>query len=504
MLFQSAQFLFVFLPLMLIAYYGAFRFFGVNAAVIVMVVGSLIFYGQHHYPDLAVLLVSITFNFVLGERIKRTRSAVALAFGIVVNLLTLAWFKYAGMLFDTVVPGLSSALLPDIVLPLAVSFFTFQQIAYLCDIQSGKSPKYSFIKYTYFVTFFPHLIAGPILHHAQILPQAAQLSLGRRRVLIDLAVGSALLCIGLAKKTGIADGIAPFADRVFLEAGPGVAPPMIDCWIGAFAYALQIYFDFSGYSDMALGLGRMFGIRLPMNFYSPYRATSIIEFWRRWHMTLSRFLRDYLYVPLGGNRHGTTRRYANLMIVMLLGGLWHGADWAFMLWGGLHGSYLIINHFWRHLWGERSGGLPGRLTGWGLTMMAVVWAWVPFRAADIDTTLSMYRAMAGLDGLRLGESKILVLGQGMRLLHNIGLDLTSANVALTAQAWLVVGTAVALLAPNAYQVLAAYRPALTAFPEGPRGLRWRLAWPLGAVLAMAAALAFFSQSRSIEFLYFQF
>lgn len=493
---------------MLAVYYLSFRFFGVDAAVLVMVVGSIFFYGQQHLSDVLVLALSILFNYFMGEHIKRTRSYFYLVIGVSANLLVLMWFKYSGMLLSSFGVGAYAKLLSDIVLPLAVSFFTFQQIAYLCDVRSGNAAKYSFIKYTYFVTFFPHLIAGPILHHGQILPQIPHLRLSRRRVLLDLAIGSALFCIGLAKKTGIADGIAPFADRVFVGVGPGVAPPMVDCWVGAIAYALQIYFDFSGYSDMAIGLARMFGIRLPLNFYSPYRSTSIIEFWRRWHMTLSRFLRDYLYVPLGGNRLGAARRYANLMVVMLLGGLWHGADWAFMLWGALHGFYLVVNHAWRWLVAGRLSGPMSRLLGWALTMVSVVWAWVPFRAADIASTWSMYRAMSGVDGLRLGETQILILGQGNALLQNIGLKLSGGGVSFTDQVWLSIGFLVAVLAPNAYQMLSAYRPALISGlrneKPGIRMLRWRPTWPYGVALALLAAMAFFSQSHSIEFLYFQF
>ena len=230
-----------------------------------------------------------------------------------------------------------------VVLPLGISFFTFTQIAYLVDVQRGIASEPSFLNYVLFVTFFPHLIAGPIIHHKEMMPQFQRAA---DRPGGDIAVGSALFAIGLFKKVIIADFAAHYVGTAFTPGGDAV--PLAMAWEAALNYTVQIYFDFSGYSDMALGLSRMFGIDLPLNFNSPYKARNLIEFWRCWHMTLSRFLRDYLYFPLGGNRHGTVMRYTNLLTVMLLGGLWHGANWTFVAWGGVHGIGLMVNHLWRN------------------------------------------------------------------------------------------------------------------------------------------------------------
>src|SRR4029078_9582961 len=236
----------------------------------------------------------------------------------------------------------------DIILPLAISFFTFQQIDYLADLYQNKAYVPSLLKYFLFNTFFPQLIAGPIVHHGEIIPQFENKKIFQLNAR-NLAIGFTIFFMGLFKKVAIADNIAPIANQVFHLANIGVTPTFWEAWTGAFIYSFQLYFDFSGYSDMAIGLACLFGISLPINFNSPYKATNIIDFWRRWHITLSRFLRDYLYIPLGGHRLGSGRRYANLVITMLLGGLWHGASWTFVVWGGLHGVYLMINHGWRHL-----------------------------------------------------------------------------------------------------------------------------------------------------------
>ncbi len=305
----------------------------------------------------------------MGERILRARqvgnsSTRALLFvAVAANLAALAYFKYADFFLRTAV-NLTGADIPllGVVLPLGISFFTFTQIAYLVDVHAGKVIERNPIHYGLFVTYFPHLIAGPVLHHAEMMPQF-RLAEIYRPYLRNFAIGLTFLCLGLAKKVLVADSVAPLANAVF-GLGPEVELAASAAWLGVIAYTLQIYFDFSGYSDMAVGLSLLFGVRLPYNFNSPYQAWNITEFWRRWHMTLSRFLRDYLYVPLGGNRLGRTRRYVNLMVTMLLGGLWHGASWTFVVWGGLHGAYLVVNHAWQWLkeksgWGGGDGAARG-------------------------------------------------------------------------------------------------------------------------------------------------
>jgi len=271
------------------------------------------------------------------------------------------------------------------------------------DTWQGRVKEYNFIHYVLFVTYFPHLIAGPVLHHKDMMPQFAHAATYR----IDwdnVATGLLLFTLGLCKKVLWADSLAPYATAIFEGAEHGmeigILPTTYEAWAGALAYTLQIYFDFSGYTDMALGIALMFNIRLPINFNSPYKSTSIIDFWRRWHISLSTFLRDYLYIPLGGNRKGRLRRYINLWITMLLGGLWHGAGWTFVAWGALHGFYLTINHLWRELIAERYlrrlPGWLGALSGGMLTFIAVVAAWVVFRADNMGQAMVMLNAMFGI------------------------------------------------------------------------------------------------------------
>src|SRR3954454_14507383 len=376
MLFSSYTFLFQFLPATALAFAAA-RLHSPRAGIMVLAGASLIFYGGWKPAYLLLLLGSIGFNFWLGLKMQdplRRRSFGML--GVAANLALRCYFKYTNFLFDSFTT-LTGAPLPfvNLILPLGISFFTFQQIAYLVDVMRGAKVERDIVSYTLFVSFFPHLIAGPLVHHAEMIPQFKRARTSRSAVLA--ARGLAMFAAGLFKKVVIADNLAQFVTPVFahLDAGGGVTTPW--AWLSTLAYRLQIYFDFSGYSDMAVGLALLFGIRLPVNFRSPYQATSIIEFWRRWHITLSRFLRDYLYIPLGGNRRGEARRYVNLLLTMLLGGLWHGAAWNFVIWGGLHGAYLCLNHLWRAWRGD--GGRPSMLAKvlcWALTFFAVVIAWV--------------------------------------------------------------------------------------------------------------------------------
>src|SRR3954447_7675824 len=404
MLFSSYAFLFQFLPAVALAFAVARRWsprYGIWA----LAFASLIFYGAWKPVYLVLLLLSIGVNFWLGlkmEDLVRRRRIGAL--GVTLNLALLCYFKYTNFLFDSFTT-LTGAPLPfvNLILPLGISFFTFQQIAYLVDVMRGAKVERDLVSYTLFVSFFPHLIAGPLVHHAEMIPQFKRGRTGRSAVLA--ARGLAIFAAGLFKKVVIADNLAQFVSPVFahLDAGGGVTTTW--AWLATLSYTLQIYFDFSGYSDMAIGLALLFGIRLPVNFRSPYKASSIIEFWRRWHITLSRFLRDYLYVPLGGNRLGNARRYLNLLVTMLLGGLWHGAGWNFLVWGGLHGIYLGINHLWR----RRSGSKPDAAAsgwiatgaGWAATFFAVVVAWVFFRAR---TTAGAWQMLEGLFGAAGGSS----------------------------------------------------------------------------------------------------
>jgi alginate O-acetyltransferase complex protein AlgI len=409
MLFNSYEFLFLFLPVVFGGFFWLARF-GHSVGALWLAFASLFFYGWWSPKYVGLLLVSIIVNyslaFLIGHKRSRFHAKLILIFAISANLALLGFFKYANFFIDTAnyISG-GSLQLVDIILPLGISFFTFTQIAFLVDVHRGIAREYNFIHYLLFVTYFPHLIAGPVLHHGQMMPQFAKAETYRLQ-LDSIALGLSIFTIGLAKKVLLADNFGDYAVPVFAAAGQGIQPDLIEAWTGALAYTLQLYFDFSGYSDMAIGISMLFGVKLPVNFNSPYKAASIIDFWRRWHMTLSQFLRDYLYIPLGGNRNGKIMRHANLMVTMLLGGLWHGASWTFVIWGGLHGAYLVINHAWRSIAASRmpSQGIPAHayhLAAGLLTFMCVVIAWIFFRAESFASAVLMLKGCFGFGGVSL-------------------------------------------------------------------------------------------------------
>jgi D-alanyl-lipoteichoic acid acyltransferase DltB (MBOAT superfamily) len=347
MLFNSYPFIFLFLPVTLIGYF-LFAKVGNLAPILWLALASLVFYSVSNWQFVPLLLASVAFNYAIGsllilQRLRVVPRFVILTIGVAGDLLVLGYFKYAGFFAANLNAMFSTGLAVDVLLPVGISFYTFTQIAFLVDAYRGKVARYGLPHFALFVTYFPHLIAGPILHHRDMIPQFER-EQNKRPDCHLILCGVIIFAIGLFKKTCLADGIQPFVALAF---GP-VSPTFDQAWIGALAYTFQLYFDFSGYSDMAIGISLMFGIFLPLNFNSPYKATNIIDFWRRWHMTLSQFLRDYLYIPLGGNRRGSLLRYVNLMVTMALGGLWHGAAWTFVAWGVLHGAYLCINHAWNN------------------------------------------------------------------------------------------------------------------------------------------------------------
>src|SRR3954468_19408384 len=497
MLFSSYAFLFQFLPAVALAFAVARRW-SPRCGIWALAFASLIFYGAWKPVYLLLLLASIGFNFWLGLKMQdplRRRSFGML--GVAANLALLCYFKYTNFLFDSFT-ALTGAPLPfvNVLLPLGISFFTFQQIAYLVDVMRGAKVERDIVSYTLFVSFFPHLIAGPLVHHAEMIPQFKRARSGRSSVLA--ARGLAIFAAGLFKKVVIADNLAQFVSPVFahLDAGGGVTTQW--AWLSTLAYSLQIYFDFSGYSDMAIGLALMFGIRLPVNFRSPYRATSIIEFWRRWHITLSRFLRDYLYIPLGGNRLGESRRYQNLMLTMLLGGLWHGAAWNFVIWGGLHGLYLCVNHLW-HRW-RRDGAArspAAKLASWAMTLFAVVIAWVFFRA---KTVAAAWQMLGSLFGFEAGSSAY--ASPGILRVMDLPILVGGDMLLMIGGCVVAVALAIALALPNVPQLFR-YREYRRS-PEGRAFLRWRptAAWALYTALAFAISL--FGMWQRLEFLYFQF
>ena len=518
-LFNSYLFLFVFFPVALSLYLFAGRW-GEGARLVTILVASAVFYAAWDVRFLALLGGSILANFMVGrfliqavedDQVRRTR--LLLGLGVAANLLTLGIFKYANF-FIANVNALSGSdiVLGHIVLPLGISFFTFEQIGYLVDIRRGFHYRADLLRYAVFVSFFPRLVAGPILRYGEIAPQLESGAQTRSRS-EDIAVGLTIFVIGLAKKAALADGIAPYVAPVFGSAAHGVPVDLFVAWAGALAYTCQLYFDFSGYSDMAIGAARCFGIRFPMNFNSPYKSSSIIEFWRRWHMTLSRFLRDYLYISLGGNRRGPVRRYANLVLTMLLGGLWHGANWTFVAWGGLHGLYLVINHGWHALRrslsaAEHRPSAAGRIIGVVLTFLAVVVAWIFFRAPTFAAAIDILAGMVGLHGATIPAALASRFAPAWPVLHALGVTVASGDGAKTVEVWCwIFGLmAIAFFGPNTQEIMSRFEPVLEMSSHGAGGprLAWRpsLRWAIagGAV----AFLGIISITRVSEFLYWQF
>lgn len=530
MLFNSYPFIFVFLPIVLLVFFLVGRINHLFAAGW-LAAASLFFYAWWNPAYVGLLLMSIMFNYLLGIQIAKAgikQKAVAqkqlLIFAIFINLAALSYYKYANFFLNSI-NGLtgSSWGVGDIILPIGISFFTFTQIAFLVDTYQGKVKEYNLVHYGLFVTYFPHLIAGPVLHHKEMMPQFARASTYKLSY-ENFSVGLTIFFFGLFKKVIFADGVAAYVAPVFDVAGGG-SPTFIEAWGGALAYTLQLYFDFSGYSDMAIGLSRLFGITLPLNFHSPYQAVNIMDFWRRWHMTLSRFLRDYLYIPLGGNRKGPVRRYANLMTTMLLGGLWHGAGWTFVIWGGLHGIYLVINHGWHALRLAMGHDLTqstwkGRVLARWITLTAVIVAWVFFRAKDIDSALAILKGMAGMNGLVLPEIWVHSLGWIGQLLMESGIHFgdTGSFSGGNELAWIALLTLVVLFMPNTQQIMKGFKPVLDMPQEQQRrAWKWRafqaiVPWPIewqpsmawATVLMVVATWGLFNLSKVSEFLYFQF
>ena len=454
MLLSSQAFLLMFLPLALAAFYLLASTPG--ARVLTLLASSLVFYGWWDVRFVPLLLATGAVNWLAARAYAGTQKSAIIGAGIAFNLLLLGVFKYSNFLVGSALALFGQAFTPwDIVLPLGVSFYTFQQVSYLIDVRRGQARVYGINEFACYVCFFPHLIAGPIIRHHELIPQFARLTSGA----VDYprcARGLVLFILGLAKKVWLADQLAPIADQGFALASPGAAA----AWQAALAYSLQLYFDFSGYSDMALGLAGLFGLELPVNFDAPYRATSIREFWRRWHMTLSRFLRDYLYIPLGGSRHGRWRSYRASVLTMLLCGLWHGAGWTFIAWGGLHGLAVCANRFWLTF----GRPLPAVL-GWSVTMLFVIVGWVLFRAEHFDVALHMLRGMVG----------------------------AGVPAVVPGADWLRIAVAAAL---------AVFGPTNLALSKHRWTLRAAVAMPL-AVLLVATTLRV-GQGRGLDFIYFQF
>lgn len=515
MLFNSYAFLLAFLPITLLGYFAIGRY-GKGAGAAWLAICSLFFYAWWDYRYIALLLASVFANYFAGSYISKhpasPRGRRALAIAISVNLLLLAYYKYADFFLTSsnAVLGTRWAAL-GVILPIGISFYTFTQIAFLADAYAGKVREYRFTYYLLFVTYFPHLIAGPVLHHKEMMPQFDK-EQNYRPYAANFAIGITIFAIGLGKKVLIADNLAGYASPVFNQQAD--VPTLFMAWGGALAYTLQLYFDFSGYSDMAIGLSRLFGVRLPLNFNSPYKSCNIIEFWRRWHMTLSRFLRDYLYIPLGGNRQGSFRRQINLIITMVLGGLWHGAGWNFVVWGGLHGCFLVINLGWQSLCRLIQLRLPrrlGNLLGITITFFSVVFAWVYFRAADVATANRIILGMLGSAGAAIPDAVANRMEPFKPLLDalSIGSYLGGGSIFVETWAWVSVGAVIAFMAPNTQEIMARFEPALQAERQFsglcPVG---RVSWipqkRYAVAIGLLLAFGILALSRPTEFLYFQF
>ena len=465
MVFSSIEFLALFLPAFLLAYMAT----PAASRNLTLCIGSWIFYSWWK-PVFLLVIVGVTFiAWALGRAVERAaeRAKPRLVIcGVVIILGVLGWFKYANLMVETLNDALrliAVAPLPwsDIILPIALSFTALQGISYLIDVKRGTvAAEPRFVNFAAYLDMFPHLIAGPIIRYAWIAQEIHQ----RRVTLDDVAAGARRFMLGFAMKVLIADSLAPVVETAF-----GLSEPTLcDAWLGNIAFALQIYFDFAGYSAMAIGLARILGFHYPENFRDPYLATSIQDFWRRWHISLSSWLRDYLYIPLGGNRRGAVRTYVNMILTMAIGGLWHGASWAFLLWGLIHGFALAI----ARAWSERGLRFPAPLS-YLLTLAVVLLAWTPFRAKSWDSAVDMLAGQFGLHGVALGGQMALALRP-------------------VAIAWLLIGVLTVL-----WPVIRARLPVWTSRqPDW-----WAALWPIGLFLYAIAAMM---GRQTLPFLYFQF
>ena len=512
MLFTSWEFILWFLPIA-IAVFFLLPVKWRAARKVWLAAASLFFYAWWKLEYVPLLLASIGVNFAFAEWISR-RGGMANARWVVrtavlLNLGTLGFFKYTGFLLQTLgwvthqeTPGF------HIALPLAISFYTFTQIGYVVDVARDPRLHYRFLDYALFVLFFPHLIAGPIVRHWEIIPQYAARTLRFHRV--DFGAGLAMFLMGLYKKTLLADPIGVYADAIYGQAAGGTPLTWFAAWFGTLAYAMQIYFDFSGYSDMAIGLARMFSIRFPANFDSPYKAVNIAEFWRRWHMTLTRFLREYVYFPLGGNRRGLAIQLRNVLITFLLSGLWHGAGWTFVIWGGLHGLYLAVFVLWGML-KRRTGwmldAMPWRWAGCGATFLGVMFTWVFFRASSVAVALQTARTMLGFDGLTFPDGALRGL-QRVPVLNGLIRHVAAPDIV---ERWsyglLHIGFLLGIvwLLPNTQQLLSEHDMVLDANVRASR-LKFRLRAATGFSLGVLFLLFVHTRfnTAASPFLYFNF
>ncbi|MGE6824693.1 MBOAT family O-acyltransferase [Pseudomonas soli] len=493
MIFSSPAFILAYLPIVFFVYFYLNKLRLVSAGKIWLVAASLFFYGYWSINYIPLLLGSILFNFIVGcaispyakgLRVPISRK-VLLGLSIGINLALLGYFKYANFFIDNLNAAANTSFSPtQIILPLGISFYTFTQIAFLVDSYKGEAKEYDFVNYALFVTFFPHLIAGPILHHKEMMGQFKSkwtLAIRYRNIFLGLFIFS----IGLFKKVIIADTFAGWADAGFAS---GANHDFFSAWATSLSYTFQLYFDFSGYCDMAIGAALLFNIWLPINFNSPYKSLDIQDFWRRWHMTLSRYLRDYLYIPLGGNRCSSARVHFNLMTTFVLGGLWHGASWMFIIWGALHGGALVLHRIWKKL----GFSMPTALA-WIVTFMFVNVTWVFFRATSLADALTIlggmidYNSIGSLQASSIPTENLAWAGVGADML----LEWLPPGIAANALCFAMIAAAFVLIAQkNSFEITTQ------------NGIGWKktLWMSLLFIIAMYSTV----QSTSTVFLYFNF
>lgn len=546
MLFNSIEFLFVFLPLALLGFYslGAMsRAWAIRWLILI----SLVFYAWWRPVNVLIIMPSIVINFILAKILVRLRldddqrarraSRVLLIAGLTFNVIWLGIFKYTDFVLSSINQVFATnIILLHIILPLGISFITFQKIAFLVDVQAGRIRSFTFREYCTFVLFFPQLVAGPIVHYREMMPQFQNASCRFDKK--NVAVGVTLLIFGLFKKVVLADRIAPLITPIYEHAAGG-HPSFLLAWMAAVGFTLQIYFDFSGYTDMALGLARFFGIRLPPNFNSPLRASSIIDFWLRWHMTLTRFLTAYIYNPLAlwitrrrlakGRpgfiaRNPTTGAFVSslmlpTLITMFVSGLWHGAGYGFILWGVLNGIYITINHAWRvvsaRVWPDRlSYDRIMKPTGFILTFLLVSATMVFFRAPSMISAIGLIKGMMGLNGIALPQGVVAHLGPLARMFHQIGVIADGSwgdRDFVGTVTWICLLMVIALACPNTLQLLARYEPALgvnarsyTARRGRTALIEWGPSLPWAIAMSAIAAIAVVLTGGPSEFLYWNF
>jgi alginate O-acetyltransferase complex protein AlgI len=515
MLFNSYIFIFLFLPISLGIFYFLKSKNYEKLTCIWLILLSLFFYGWWNPKYLLLIALSILINFFLGSILRKNSKKIILIFGILFNLLTIGYFKYANFFLDNVNPFLSEEIiLNEIILPLGISFFTFQQITYLVDSYLGRTEENKFLNYSLFVVFFPQLIAGPIVHHSEMIPQFKNKLFGFFNIK-NFTVGLTVFTIGLFKKVFMADNLAVYANPAFEISELGFSLTFFDSWFAAIAYTFQLYFDFSGYSDMAIGIGLLFGIALPLNFYSPFKARNISEFWSLWHMTLSRLVRDYLYYPLSliFTRYATEKNFGKIKVFVLklvaptiisffLVGLWHGAGWHFIIFGILHGFYIVVYNIWVIIkkkifftFFKKNIQFHNYLAQL-ITFVAVTFSFVIFRSDSITSSLNFIISMIDFTQINLND---------LFEATNFG------TYPFTGIYFIIISICIICFLPNAYQFILKYNELYKSFnkhipnqPNTKRKVIWKPSVFWGFCFALILILSIMNISSTNEFLYFEF